>query len=147
VGGAFSEDGRGRAWTGPILSILIIATEKKMLQKEYFPLAKKINFCYFICEESNPPLVCKVKYQKGYAYMAEEKKEKREPAKKPEKAAKKEVIPAPSEGSGGSSKNKKINKMNLAEIEAKLEEVKSSQGGLASKYAKHLLLQKKTISS
>jgi hypothetical protein len=32
VGGVFSEDGRGRAWTGPILSNLIIATEKKMLR-------------------------------------------------------------------------------------------------------------------
>jgi hypothetical protein len=30
-GGVFSEDGRGRAWTGPILSNLIIATEKKIL--------------------------------------------------------------------------------------------------------------------
>jgi hypothetical protein len=30
-GGVFSEDGRGRAWTGPILSNLIITMEKKML--------------------------------------------------------------------------------------------------------------------
>jgi hypothetical protein len=30
-GGVFSEDGRGRAWTGPILSNLIITTGKKML--------------------------------------------------------------------------------------------------------------------
>jgi hypothetical protein len=30
-GGVFSEDGRGRAWTGPILSNLIITTGKKMI--------------------------------------------------------------------------------------------------------------------
>jgi len=35
-GGVFSEDGRGRAWTRPILSNLIITTEKKMLSQ--FPL-------------------------------------------------------------------------------------------------------------
>ena len=111
-----------------------------------FSLAKKINFCYFIREEFNPPLVYQVKYRKGYASMAEEKKEKKEQAKKAEKAAKKEEIPAPSEGSGGSSKNKKINKMTLAEINAKLEEIKSSQGGLASKYAQQLQRRKKNLS-
>ena len=36
-GGVFSEDGRGRAWTGPILSNLIIITGKKMLS---LPLEK-----------------------------------------------------------------------------------------------------------
>jgi len=33
---------------------------------------------------------------------------------------------------------KKINKMSLAEIEAKLAEVKSSQGGLSSRFAREL---------
>jgi hypothetical protein len=82
--------------------------------------------------------------------MAEVKKEKKEPAKKPEKAAKetkKEEATAPSESSGASSKAKKINRMTLSEIDAKLEEVKSSQGGLASKYAQHLLRRKKALSS
>ena len=111
-----------------------------------FSLAKKINFCYFINEELNPLVVYQVEYRKGYASMAEEKREKKELAKKPEKTAKKEETPAPSEGSGGSSKNKKINKMTLAEINAKLEEIKNSQGGLASKYAQQLLRRKKILS-
>jgi hypothetical protein len=41
--------------------------------------------------------------------------------------------------------NKKINKMTLAEIEAKLNTIKSSQGGLRSRYAKQLLLHKKAL--
>jgi hypothetical protein len=32
-GGVFSEDGRGRAWIGPILSNLIISTEKRCYKK------------------------------------------------------------------------------------------------------------------
>lgn len=44
-------------------------------------------------------------------------------------------------------KTKKINGMTLKEIEAKLAEVKEKQGGLTSKYAKRLLLRKKTLSS
>jgi len=44
-------------------------------------------------------------------------------------------------------KTKKINEMTLKEIEAKLAEVKEKQGGLTSKYTKHLLLRKKSLSS
>ena len=42
-------------------------------------------------------------------------------------------------------KKKKINEMTLAEIEAKLAEVKEKQGGLASKYAHQLALRKKAL--
>lgn len=41
--------------------------------------------------------------------------------------------------------NTKVNKMTLAEIDAKLNEVKTAQGGLRSRYAKQLLLRKKTL--
>jgi hypothetical protein len=41
--------------------------------------------------------------------------------------------------------NKKINEMTLKELEAKLAEVQAKQGGLTSKYAKQLLLRKKTL--
>ncbi len=36
-------------------------------------------------------------------------------------------------------KGKKTNKMTLAEVEKKLEEIKSAQGGLSSRYAKELI--------
>ena len=45
------------------------------------------------------------------------------------------------------SKRKKINKMTLGEIEAKLEEVKDKMGGLDSKYAQHLLKRKNYLNS
>lgn len=44
-------------------------------------------------------------------------------------------------------KKKKINKMTLAEIDAKLEYVKEKMGGLNSKYAQQLLQRKKTLTS
>lgn len=37
--------------------------------------------------------------------------------------------------------------MNMAEIEAKLEEVKSAMGGLNSKYARQLILRKEYLKS
>jgi hypothetical protein len=43
--------------------------------------------------------------------------------------------------------NKKINEMSLNELEGKLAEVKEKQGGWTSKYAKQLLLRKKTLTS
>jgi len=43
--------------------------------------------------------------------------------------------------------NKKINEMTISELEAKLAEVKEKQGGLTSKYAKQLLLRKKSLTS
>ncbi len=41
--------------------------------------------------------------------------------------------------------NPKVNKMTLAEIDAKLNEVQTAQGGLRSRYAKQLLLRKKSL--
>jgi hypothetical protein len=52
------------------------------------------------------------------------------------------------QASGDSTpKTKKINVMTLKEIEAKLAEVMEKQGGLTSKYAKQLLLRKKSLFS
>ena len=45
----------------------------------------------------------------------------------------------------GAAGNKKINEMTRKEIEAKLAEVKEKQGGLSSRYARHLLLRKKAL--
>jgi hypothetical protein len=68
--------------------------------------------------------------------------DKKEPAKPAPKAE------APASGGGEQEKaegNKKINKMTPAEIDAKLNEVKSAQGSLRSRYAKQLLLRKKAL--
>jgi hypothetical protein len=43
--------------------------------------------------------------------------------------------------------NAKVNQMTLAEIDAKLNEVRTAQGGLRSRYAKQLLLRKKSLGS
>jgi len=43
-------------------------------------------------------------------------------------------------------KSKKINRLTLAEIEAQLEEIKKTQGGWYSRYARHLLERKKALS-
>jgi hypothetical protein len=43
--------------------------------------------------------------------------------------------------------NKKINEMTGKELDAKLAEVQEKQGGLTSKYAKQLLLRKKSRAS
>jgi hypothetical protein len=48
------------------------------------------------------------------------------------------------EGAGPQG-NPKVNKMTLAEIDARLNEVKTAQGGLRSRYAKQLLLRKKSL--
>jgi hypothetical protein len=42
-------------------------------------------------------------------------------------------------------RGKKINKMTISELEKKLEEVKSSQGGLASRYARELSRRKEIL--
>ena len=73
----------------------------------------------------------------------EEKKAKPEPVKveevKPEKPTP-EAPPIP-------SKSKKINKMSLAEIEVKLEDVKEKMGGWDSKYAQQLIKRKNFLKS
>jgi len=43
--------------------------------------------------------------------------------------------------------NKKINKMSPAEIDVKLNELKTSQGGLKSRYARQLIQRKKAFGS
>lgn len=43
------------------------------------------------------------------------------------------------------AKNKKINKMTAADIETKLNELSTAQGGLKSDYAQMLLKRKKTL--
>jgi len=43
------------------------------------------------------------------------------------------------------AKTKKINKLDIAQIDAKLNEIRVAQGGLGSRYAKQLLLRKKAI--
>ncbi len=83
--------------------------------------------------------------------MAEKKDAAKAP--KPVKEAKKEapkpepaVAAAPEPEKSGAS-NKKINKMTLPEIEAKLNELKTSQGGLRSRYARQLVLRKKALTA
>jgi hypothetical protein len=51
------------------------------------------------------------------------------------------------QGQPKAKRGKKINKMRLAEIEEQLAEVKSAQGGLASRYAKELSRRQKYLSS
>jgi len=41
---------------------------------------------------------------------------------------------------------KKVNKMTLAEIDIRLNELQSAQGGLRSKHARQLILRKKILS-
>ena len=71
--------------------------------------------------------------------MADEKKDKKD-------AAKAEPAPA-AEGQKKESHNPKVNKMTLAQIEKKIEEVQSSQGGLMSRYAKQLLRRRDLLKS
>jgi len=44
-----------------------------------------------------------------------------------------------------SKKNKKIKHLTLAEIEARLQEIKQKTGGYQSKHAQHLLARKTTL--
>ena len=75
---------------------------------------------------------------------AEEPVEPKKPAEveKPPKPEKPEAA-----ASASPAKKKKINKMTLAEIETKLEDVKIKMGGLDSKYAQHLILRKNYLNS
>jgi hypothetical protein len=43
------------------------------------------------------------------------------------------------------AKNKKINRLKAADIDTKLNELRTSQGGLKSSYAQMLLKRKKTL--
>ncbi len=78
-----------------------------------------------------------------------EKKEKEAEAKAPKaKPQKAPEAPAAEEKQGKSespSKRKKINRLPLADIEAKLEELKTVPGGMQTKYAQHLLQRKNIL--
>ncbi|MCJ7589423.1 MAG: hypothetical protein MUQ00_16235 [Candidatus Aminicenantes bacterium] len=71
--------------------------------------------------------------------MADEKKDKKD-------AAKAEPAPA-AEDQKKKGHNPKVNKMTMAQIEKKIEEVQSSQGGLMSRYAKQLLRRRDLLKS
>ena len=43
------------------------------------------------------------------------------------------------------AKRKKVNQLTAAEIDAKLNEIKTGQGGTKSRFAKQLLLRKKAL--
>jgi hypothetical protein len=60
-------------------------------------------------------------------------------------AGKKEAAKPEEPESDKAQGNPKVNKMTVAQIDAKLNEVRASQGGLRSRYAKQLLLRKKTL--
>ena len=74
--------------------------------------------------------------------MAEEKKKKTEGATTKAEAPKEETPAQNTE-----KKNMKINRMTLAEIEAKMAEIQTTQGGLRSKYAQQLLRRKNAVGS
>jgi hypothetical protein len=61
------------------------------------------------------------------------------PKAKPEKAVEAPAVEEKPEKAESSVKSKKINKMTSAEIEAKLESLKTTPGGMQTKYAQHLL--------
>ncbi|MFO7865641.1 MAG: hypothetical protein R6V02_02355 [Candidatus Aminicenantes bacterium] len=86
---------------------------------------------------------------------AEEKNEEKENIdQKTQKTADSEAPESKEEKDESESKDKpaasvkkKINKLSLSEIEAKLKEIKKTMGGWDSKYAQHLQERKKILSS
>jgi hypothetical protein len=53
----------------------------------------------------------------------------------------------PEQAQEKAKRGEKINKLQLAEVEKRLEEVKSAQGGLTSRYARALLRRKSVLLS
>ena len=53
----------------------------------------------------------------------------------------------PEQAQEKAARGKKINKMTLAEVEKQLQEIKSSQGGYTSRYAKELRRRKGILQS
>ncbi|OGD20412.1 MAG: hypothetical protein A2W03_01690 [Candidatus Aminicenantes bacterium RBG_16_63_16] len=53
----------------------------------------------------------------------------------------------PEQAQEKAARGKKINKMTLAEVEKQLQEIKSSQGGYTSRYAKELRRRKSILQS
>ncbi|MGD1009076.1 MAG: hypothetical protein ABR951_02875 [Candidatus Aminicenantales bacterium] len=63
--------------------------------------------------------------------------------KKPDPKPEPQAAAAPESG----PKRKKVNRLSLAEIEARLAECQEKQGGLVSKYARQLQDRKKALAS
>jgi hypothetical protein len=64
-----------------------------------------------------------------------------------EKKAEAKPEPQAAPAADSAPKRKKINALDLAEIEARLAKCQEKQGNLASKYARQLLARKKSLSS
>ena len=77
-----------------------------------------------------------------------EKEEKPEKAEKPEKPPQEQPA-APKSEKGGAvieeKKRRKISRMNLSEVEAKLKTVKEKMGDFQSNFARHLLARKSEL--
>ena len=91
--------------------------------------------------------------EKEQAPQQTEKKEEKEP-KKVASGKKEEAQPAAQESKPPEklahephSKVKKLNCMNLEEVEKELKVVKEKMGGFNSRYAQHLLSRKKELSN
>ncbi len=102
-------------------------------------------------EELPPEKIEEKKLEEAIEIVPEEKIEEARPAVEEEKKVEEEVRkpklkPEP-EAPLPPSKAKKINKMSLAEIEAKLEDVKEKMGGWNSNYAQQLIKRKNYLES
>ncbi len=93
--------------------------------------------------ESKPEEEKEEKKAENSEAKKEPKKEVKKEAVKEEKPSEKKAEPAPVTA----PKRKKINKMSLEEIEAKIEEVKNKMGGLHSKYGRQLLIRRDYLHS
>lgn len=98
--------------------------------------------------EKSPEVTEEVRKEKGKdkeqeeAKKKEEKKEEAKPSESPEPVQ----APGAEEKTTDQPLKKKINKMTLQEIEAKLKDTQKNMGGLESKYAGHLLKRKESLS-
>ena len=108
-------------------------------------------------KEKDKPVESKPEEEKEEKNLEEKKEEKKtenseakkEPKKEVKEAVKEEKLPEKKAEPAPVTvpKRKKINKMSLEEIEAKIEEVKNKMGGLHSKYARQLLIRRDYLRS
>ncbi len=70
-----------------------------------------------------------------------EKEEKTEKAEKPQE----QTAPKPEKGGAEEKKRRKISRMKLAEVEAKLKTIKEHMGDFQSDFARHLLARKSEL--
>lgn len=92
-------------------------------------------------QEKPEPAEAKEKHPKPEDAAKQEPKQ--EKAKEP--AVAKEAAPAVAGEEGAKKKRLKIHKMSLHDVEAKLKLVEEKMGGLQSKYARSLLIQKEEL--